>query len=159
MACAAENWTVILSHCSRSVQVHCWRANFSRIFNSTIDIWVEKYVCMLSEIIHLFPRCYSDHRPRDHSCWECNRLACPRLRCEWRFATTHPESICSLPSVTTRYSKYLIFFSLCIRLEYSSLLPRAVGYIFRARHPPSPAPGADHLVVCSLCNYMNLEFR
>jgi len=46
---------------------------------------------------------------------------------------------------------------LCVISEYSSLLPRAVEYIFRAT--PPPLAGGDHLVACGLRNFMNLDFR
>jgi hypothetical protein len=90
------------------------------------------------------------------SCWGMRYTVLAHgFRNEWRFATTHPKSICLVHSFTALWSKRLMF-SLWVVAEMSVAAtnsspvfpPIASSPPHRARHA---LPRGNHLLICGLC--------
>jgi hypothetical protein len=64
-----------------------------------------------------------------------------------RLVTTHPESICRLPSLTTRYANCLMF-SVCVQQQNRLSRPPIAVVYSPATTQTRPLPSADHLLFC-----------
>lgn len=64
-----------------------------------------------------------------------------------RLVTTHPESICTLPSLTTRYAKCLMF-SVCVQQQNRLSRPPIAVIYSPATTLTRPLPSGHHLLFC-----------
>jgi hypothetical protein len=72
-----------------------------------------------------------------------------------RVATTHPESIRRLHSLTTRYSTHLMFSIVCTNITVCRAYQKQSSSLPYSQQSPAhrqtrPPPHGNHLLICSL---------